>query len=99
MHSVAVCALMVSLARQLGMSDEQTRESGLAGLLHDVGKMTIPLDILNKPGKLTDEEFAEVQAHPAAGHRMLLEGGAAGEAALEVCLHHHEKMNGHGLSG
>jgi putative nucleotidyltransferase with HDIG domain len=61
MHSVAVCALMVSLARQLGLSDEQTRESGLAGLLHDVGKMTIPLDILNNPGKLTDEEFGVVK--------------------------------------
>jgi HD-GYP domain-containing protein (c-di-GMP phosphodiesterase class II) len=47
MHSVAVCALMVSLARQLGLSDEQTRESGLAGLLHDIGKMAVPLDILN----------------------------------------------------
>ena len=96
MHSVAVCALMVSLARQLGMSDEQTRESGLAGLLHDVGKMAIPLDILNNPGKLTDEEFAVVKEHPVAGHRMLLEGGAAGEIALDVCLHHHEKISGAG---
>jgi HD-GYP domain-containing protein (c-di-GMP phosphodiesterase class II) len=96
MHSIAVCALMVSLARQHGFSDEQTRESGLAGLLHDVGKMAIPLEILNKPGKLTVEEFAVVQEHPVAGHRMLLEGGAAGEIALDVCLHHHEKMNGTG---
>ena len=96
MHSVAVCALMVSLARQLGFSDEQTRESGLAGLLHDVGKMAIPLDILNNPGKLTDNEFDMVKEHPVAGHRMLLEGGAVGEIALEVCLHHHEKMDGTG---
>jgi putative nucleotidyltransferase with HDIG domain len=96
MHSVAVCALMVSLARQLGMSDEQTRESGLAGLLHDVGKMVIPLDILNNPGKLTDEEFAVVKEHPVAGHRILLEGGAAGEIVLDVCLHHHEKISGAG---
>jgi len=96
MHSVAVCALMVSLARQLGLSEEQTRESGLAGLLHDVGKMAIPLDILNNPGKLTDEEFAAVKEHPVAGHRMLLEGGAVGEITLDVCLHHHEKMAGTG---
>lgn len=96
MHSVAVCALMVSLARQLGLSDEQTRESGLAGLLHDVGKMAIALDILNNPGKLTDAEFDMVKEHPVAGHRMLLEGGAAGEIALDVCLHHHEKMDGTG---
>jgi putative nucleotidyltransferase with HDIG domain len=96
MHSVAVCALMVSLARQLGLSDEQTRESGLAGLLHDVGKMAIPLDILNNPGKLTDAEFAVVKEHPAAGHQMLLEGGSVGEVVLDVCLHHHEKMDGAG---
>jgi putative nucleotidyltransferase with HDIG domain len=96
MHSVAVCALMVSLARQLGLSDEQTRESGLAGLLHDIGKMAIPLEILNNPGKLTDREFSVVRDHPMAGHQMLLEGGAVGEVALDVCLHHHEKMDGTG---
>lgn len=96
MHSVAVCALMVSLARQLGLNDEQVRQAGLAGLLHDVGKMTIPLNILNKPGKLTDAEFAAVKNHPAEGHKMLLEGSGIGEAALDVCLHHHEKMDGSG---
>ena len=96
MHSVAVCALMIALAKQLDLSAEQIRESGLAGLLHDIGKMTIPLDILNNPGKLTAAEFAVVKAHPAAGQRMLLEGGAVGEIALEVCLHHHEKMDGTG---
>jgi putative nucleotidyltransferase with HDIG domain len=96
MHSVAVCALMVSLARQLGLSDEQTRESGLAGLLHDIGKMAIPLEILNNPGKLTDAEFNVVKDHPMAGHQMLLEGGAVGETTLDVCLHHHEKMDGTG---
>ncbi len=96
MHSVAVCALMVSLARQLGLDGEQTRQAGLAGLLHDVGKMIIPLKILNKPGKLTDAEFEAVKSHPAQGHKMLLEGNGIGEVALDVCLHHHEKMDGSG---
>ncbi|WP_435628138.1 HD-GYP domain-containing protein [Candidatus Ferrigenium straubiae] len=96
MHSVAVCALMVSLARQLGLDDEQVRQAGLAGLLHDVGKMTIPLSILNKPGKLTDTEFAAVKNHPVEGHRMLLEGNGINQAALDVCLHHHEKVDGSG---
>ncbi len=96
MHSVAVCALMVSLAKQLSLSDEQTREAGLAGLLHDIGKMAIPLDILNNPGKLTDSEFDVVKGHPVAGHQMLMEGGAVGEVALDVCLHHHEKIDGTG---
>ena len=96
MHSVAVCALMVSLARQLGLNDEQIRQAGLAGLLHDVGKMMIPLIILNKPGKLTDKEFEAVKNHPVEGHKMLLEGSGISEATLDVCLHHHEKMDGGG---
>lgn len=96
MHSVAVCALMVSLARQLGLNDEKTRLAGLAGLLHDIGKMTIPLNILNKPGKLTDAEFDAVKSHPIEGHKILLEGSGINEVALDVCLHHHEKMDGSG---
>ena len=96
MHSVAVCALMVSLARQLGLDDEQIRLAGLAGLLHDVGKMMIPLTILNKPGKLTDAEFETMKSHPVEGHKMLLEGSGIGEVALDVCLHHHEKVDGSG---
>ncbi len=96
MHSVAVCALMVSLARQLGMNEEQIRQAGLAGLLHDVGKMMIPLKILNKPGKLTDDEFETIKSHPAEGHKMLLEGSGINDVALDVCLHHHEKVDGSG---
>ena len=96
MHSVAVCALMIALSRQLGLDDDKTREAGLAGLLHDIGKMAVDLDILNKPGKLTDAEFISVKEHPAAGHRMLLEANGVGEIALDVCLHHHEKMDGSG---
>lgn len=96
MHSVAVCALMVSLARQLGLDNAQTRQAGLAGLLHDVGKMMIPQEILNKPGKLTDAEFEAVKSHPAQGHKMLLEGNGISDVALDVCLHHHEKVDGSG---
>ena len=96
MHSVAVCALMVSLSRQLGLDEAQTRQAGLAGLLHDVGKMMIPLGILNKPGKLTDAEFQSVRDHPSQGHKMLLDGKGISEVALDVCLHHHEKMDGSG---
>lgn len=96
MHSVAVCALMIALARQLGLSPEETREAGVAGLLHDLGKAVIPHEILNKPGKLTDTEFAIMKTHPVEGHRMLLAGYKVGEIALDVCLHHHEKINGTG---
>ncbi len=96
MHSVAVCALMVSLARHLGLSDQQTHQAGMAGLLHDIGKMMIPTEILNKPGKLTDAEFAAVKSHPAEGYKLLLEGRGVDDVAMEVCLHHHEKIDGSG---
>lgn len=96
MHSVAVCALMIALSRKLGLNDDQTREAGLAGLLHDIGKMAVPSEILNKPGKLTDAEFVSVKEHPAAGHKMLLEAKSVGAISLDVCLHHHEKMDGSG---
>jgi putative nucleotidyltransferase with HDIG domain len=96
MHSVAVCALMVSLARQLGLGEEQVRQAGMAGLLHDVGKMMIPLEVLNKPGKLTDAEFELVKSHPAEGYKMLRAGSGIGDIALDVCLHHHEKVDGSG---
>lgn len=96
MHSVAVCALMIALARNLGLNEGQVREAGLAGLLHDIGKMAIPNAVLNKPGKLTDDEFATVRDHPEAGSRMLLESKQVSALVLDVCLHHHEKMDGSG---
>jgi putative nucleotidyltransferase with HDIG domain len=96
MHSVAVCALMVALARQLGLDEKNTREAGMAGLLHDLGKAVMPMEVLNKPGKLTDEEFRVIKSHPVEGHRMLVEGGAVGVIPLDVCLHHHEKVDGSG---
>jgi HD-GYP domain-containing protein (c-di-GMP phosphodiesterase class II) len=96
LHSVAVCGLMIALGNQLGLPESDTREIGLAGLLHDLGKAAIPLEILNKPGKLTDQEFDTVKDHPTAGHRMLLEGAGVGAIPLDVCLHHHEKIDGSG---
>ncbi|MDP2246318.1 HD-GYP domain-containing protein [Pseudomonas sp.] len=103
MHSVAVCALMIALARQLGMNPVQVREVGLAGMLHDVGKMAVPAEILNKPGKLTDSEFVTVREHPQAGGKILLAGKQVSAVVLDVCLHHHEKVDGsgypHRLSG
>jgi HD-GYP domain-containing protein (c-di-GMP phosphodiesterase class II) len=103
MHSVAVCALMVALAQQLSLNEHDTREAGLAGLVHDLGKALMPLEVLNKPGALTPAEFAIMKGHPEAGHRMLTEGRGVGPIPLDVCLHHHEKINGrgypHGLKG
>jgi putative nucleotidyltransferase with HDIG domain len=96
MHSVAVSAMMIALAKQLGMTEEQQREAGMAGLLHDVGKMLMPLEVLNKPGSLTDDEFTIMKSHPGKGHAALAASGAFSEGVLDVCLHHHEKMDGSG---
>jgi len=96
LHSVAVCALMVALARQVRLPEDDVRQAGMAGLMHDLGKAAIPLEVLNKPGKLTDEEFAIVREHPVQGHAMLQEVGGVSALVLEACLHHHEKMDGTG---
>ena len=96
MHSVAVCAMMAALARQLGLPEAEVRAAGIAGLLHDMGKALLPIELLNKPGKLTPAEFAVVRTHPERGHRLLSKGGNVDAMALDVCLHHHEKFDGSG---
>ncbi|MPN19215.1 Cyclic di-GMP phosphodiesterase [bioreactor metagenome] len=87
---------MIALARQLGLDEQQVREAGMGGLLHDLGKAMIPPAILNKPGKLSDAEFAVIRTHPDEGHRMLLAGRSISEAVRDICLHHHEKFDGSG---
>lgn len=96
LHSVAVCTLMVNVARHIGLDDAQVRDFGLAGLLHDIGKMGIPEDVLNKAGRLTDEEFAMMKSHPEHGYQLLSQAPDMVEAALDVCRHHHEKVDGSG---
>ena len=96
MHSVAVCALMIALGRELGLPDEQVRRAGRAGLMHDLGKAVMPLEVLNKPGKLSDAEYAVMREHPQRGLELLREAGEDDEVVLDVCLHHHERMDGTG---
>lgn len=96
LHSVAVCALMVNLARTLGLDEASQRDAGLAGLLHDVGKARIPLEVLNKPGSLTPAEFEVMKKHPQAGLELLGDSADWGASARDVCLHHHERPDGKG---
>lgn len=96
LHSVAVCTLMVNMARHMGLDEAAVRDLGLAGLLHDIGKMGIPEPILNKAGRLTDEEFLLVRGHPEHGYMLLSDAPDISEMALDVCRHHHEKIDGSG---
>jgi HD-GYP domain-containing protein (c-di-GMP phosphodiesterase class II) len=95
-HSVAVSALMMNFARHLELDEALLPEIGLAGLLHDVGKIAIPSDILNKPGQLTEGEFAVMKEHPGSGYDLLRASGGIPELALDVCLSHHERFDGTG---
>ena len=96
MHSVAVCALMVALSKQLKLDEAQTHSAGIAGLLHDLGKALMPMEVLNKPGKLTNEEFAIIKTHPAEGYKLLQASNCTNMIAHDVVLHHHEKTDGSG---
>lgn len=96
LHSVAVCALMANAALHLGRDDRVVREYGMAGLLHDLGKMGTPDAILNKGGGLTESEFDVIRGHPEFGYTLLSQLPEVPPAALDVCRHHHEKMDGTG---
>lgn len=95
MHSVSVAALMVGLGRQLGVNAAERAELGLAGLLHDIGKVGIELELLNKKDRLSDDEFDRLRSHADYGHRLLIKGNA-NAAALTVARHHHERTDGSG---
>ncbi|MEA5446592.1 HD-GYP domain-containing protein [Gammaproteobacteria bacterium AB-CW1] len=96
MHSVAVCALMIALARQLGLEEDEVKQAGMSGLMHDVGKAFVPNEILNKPARLSDEEFRIIQTHPEKGYQALVDSGEKSRIVLDVVRHHHEKINGDG---
>jgi len=80
----------------LKLSESQARQAGVAGLLHDIGKMAIPNQVLDKPGKLTDEEFNVIKQHPQRGWEILKASYQVDDVALDVCLHHHERVDGRG---
>ena len=85
------------LARQMGMSEDQVESLRLASTMHDLGKLMIPSDILEKPGRLTDEEFAEIKKHPGFGEQLLhnVEGDTM-TLARQIALEHHERYDGKG---
>ena len=95
LHAITVSALMIGLARQLGMDDEQVREAGLCGLLHDVGEALMPAELLNSEDKLSKVDSMMLRDHPVLGAEVLQQQGFS-KAVLDVCLHHHERTDGAG---
>ncbi len=88
------------LARQMGLPEEQVESLRLASTMHDLGKLMIPTEILEKPGRLTDEEFAEIKKHPGFGEQLLhnVEGDTM-TLARQIALEHHERYDGKGYPG
>jgi putative nucleotidyltransferase with HDIG domain len=95
-HSLSVSALMIHFARYLDYDEATVRLLGMAGILHDVGKLDIPAEILNKEGRLEANEIEMIRAHPALGHSILSLQEGMPEIVLDVCLNHHERMDGRG---
>lgn len=95
-HSVDVATLSMIIARNQGLSQKDIYNIGIAGLLHDMGKSKIPLEILNKPARLSDEEFAIMKQHSVLGYEILKEKKEFSDAISLAVLQHHEKMNGRG---
>ncbi len=96
LHSVSVCTLMIAFGRSLGLDGDELRQGGIGGLLHDIGKMKVPDEVLNKPGRLTDAEFDLIKKHPGDGHAVLLETPGIGPIPLDITRHHHERLDGRG---
>ena len=101
-HSVDVATMSMIVARKYGLDDKQVYEIGIAGLLHDIGKIGIPDRILNKPGKLTDEEYGIMKSHVTKGAE-ILKSFTIVDHVEEGALYHHERYDGkgyvHGLKG
>lgn len=96
-HCLNVCVLAIAFGRHLRMDEQELHLLGLCGLLHDVGKMRIPPEILDKPGRLTAEEFEIIKGHTLSGHQLLEETGKGLHAlTLDVALNHHERPDGGG---
>jgi putative nucleotidyltransferase with HDIG domain len=95
-HCLNVCILSITFARFLGHDEAEIRKIGLCGLLHDVGKAKIPVEILNKPGRFTDEEYEIMKHHTTHGSTMLTSLPQQDLAALDVALSHHERPDGKG---
>ena len=95
-HTRRVAALAVEMGERLGLSASRLRSLAIGGLLHDMGKLSVPDAILRKPGPLDDDEFAQIKLHPQRGRELLSELGGFDETVQRLVLDHHERLDGRG---
>ena len=95
-HSLNVCILSLLFGQHLKLDREELSHLGTGALLHDIGKLKVPVELLNKPGRLTSEEFRELQKHPVYGYELLKDADDLHPDALDIVLHHHERLDGSG---
>jgi len=95
-HSLNVCILSIVIGRHLGMSIKELEDLGLCGLLHDMGKIKIPLEILNKEGNLSPDEFEIMKQHSILGRDILISARNVPPSTVDVAYSHHEKLDGSG---
>jgi HD-GYP domain-containing protein (c-di-GMP phosphodiesterase class II) len=95
-HTRRVATLAVALGERLGLPESRLRQLALGGLLHDIGKLSVANEILNKPAQLADEEFAEIRRHPGGGRELLTELGGFSTLVLDLVESHHERLDGGG---
>lgn len=95
-HSLNVGLLAISFGRHLGVSEDDLNKLGVAGMLHDVGKMRTPLEVLNKEGQLNEQEFHIIKAHATHGRDILMSQSKVHHSAIDVAFGHHEALDGTG---
>ena len=96
-HVKRVAAYTEILCRAMGLSEEETWKISVASMMHDVGKIAVPREILHKPGRLTEDEFAEIKKHVDYGHKLLEHSsGEVMRLAADIAWHHHERFDGKG---
>ncbi len=95
-HSLGVTVLSIAIGKTLGLSRKSLSQLALCALLHDIGKMQVPIDIITKPGRLTNEEFTEIKQHPNMGGEILKKNDLVSDLVLKGVMSHHEKVDGTG---
>ena len=95
-HCLVVTGILTTFGHKTGMRNQDVLTLTVGGLLHDIGKAQVPTEILDKPGKLTEEEFAEIKKHPVIGYDYLRKQNLIGAETLAAVRHHHEYLDGSG---